>query len=38
MGKWGEVSELAVALRQDESQLSAAYLEAVDWAQNVFKV
>jgi EAL and modified HD-GYP domain-containing signal transduction protein len=37
-GKWSEVSELAVALRQDESQLAAAYLEAVNWAQHVFEV
>jgi len=37
-GSWGEVSELAVALRQDASQLSASYLQAVAWAQNVFKV
>jgi EAL and modified HD-GYP domain-containing signal transduction protein len=37
-GRWGEVSELALALRQDESQLSAAYLAAVEWAQKVFKV
>jgi len=37
-GKWSEVSELARGLRQDESQLSAAYLQAVDWAQKVFQV
>ena len=37
-GRWDEVSELAVALGQDESQLPAAYLEAVDWAQKVFQV
>ncbi len=37
-GKWGEVGELALALQQDESQLSAAYLAAVEWAQKVFKV
>jgi len=37
-GKWSEVSQLAVALRQDESQLAAAYLEAVEWAEHVFKV
>lgn len=37
-GKWREVSELALGLGQDESQLSAAYLEAVDWAQKVFQV
>jgi EAL and modified HD-GYP domain-containing signal transduction protein len=37
-GKWSAVSALAVALHQDESQLAAAYLEAVDWAQNVFNV
>ena len=35
-GKWSEVSELAAALHQDESQLAAAYLEAVGWAQNLF--
>ena len=37
-GRWSEVSELGVALRQDDSQLSAAYVEAVDWAQKVFQV
>jgi EAL and modified HD-GYP domain-containing signal transduction protein len=37
-GRWGEVSELAVDLRQDELRLSAAYLEAVDWAQKIFQV
>jgi EAL and modified HD-GYP domain-containing signal transduction protein len=37
-GRWDEVSELAVALGQDEAQLSSAYLEAVDWAQKVFQV
>jgi EAL and modified HD-GYP domain-containing signal transduction protein len=37
-GRWVEVSELAVDLRQDELRLSAAYLEAVDWAQKVFQV
>jgi EAL and modified HD-GYP domain-containing signal transduction protein len=37
-GKWSEVSELVVALREEESQLANAYVEAVDWAQNVFKV
>jgi len=37
-GQWSEVSDLASALGQDESQLSAAYLEAVDWAQRVFQV
>ena len=37
-GMWGEVSELAAALKQDESHLSATYLEAVDWAQKVFQV
>ena len=36
-GRWSEVSERAVCLRQDESQLSATYLEAVDWAQKVFQ-
>jgi EAL and modified HD-GYP domain-containing signal transduction protein len=35
-GRWSEVSERALRLRQDESQLSATYLEAVDWAQKVF--
>jgi EAL and modified HD-GYP domain-containing signal transduction protein len=35
---WIEVSELALGLQQDESQLSSAYLEAVDWAQKVFQV
>ena len=37
-GKWSEVSELLAALRQEESKLANAYVEAVDWAQNVFKV
>ena len=37
-GRWSEVSELALDLRQDESQLLSSYLEAVDWAQNVFQV
>ena len=37
-GTWSEVSELAKNLRQDESQISASYLQAVAWAQNVFKV
>jgi EAL and modified HD-GYP domain-containing signal transduction protein len=37
-GRWSEVSALALGLRQDESQLSAAYLQAVDWAQKVFQV
>jgi len=37
-GRWREVSELVVALRQDDSRLASAYLEAVAWAQNVFKV
>jgi len=37
-GRWGEVSELAVALRQDESQLPASYLQAVAWAQKIFQV
>jgi EAL and modified HD-GYP domain-containing signal transduction protein len=37
-GRWDEVSELAVALGQDEAHLSSAYLEAVDWAQKVFQV
>ena len=37
-GRWREVRELALGLGQDESQLSAAYLQAVDWAQKVFRV
>ena len=37
-GNWSHVSTLCSDLRQDERQLSAAYLEAVDWAQKVFKV
>jgi EAL and modified HD-GYP domain-containing signal transduction protein len=37
-GSWNEVSELVADLRQDESHLSAAYLEAVDWAQKVFQI
>jgi len=37
-GRWREVSELSVALGQAESQLSAAYVEAVDWAQKIFQV
>ncbi len=37
-GRWNEVSERALGLRQDESQLSATYLQALDWAQKVFQV
>jgi EAL and modified HD-GYP domain-containing signal transduction protein len=37
-GRWGEVSELAAGVGVGESQLSMAYLEAVDWAQRVFRV
>ncbi|MFZ0964899.1 MAG: HDOD domain-containing protein [Terriglobia bacterium] len=37
-GKWSEVSELALGLQQDEAQLSASYLEAIDWAQKLFQV
>ncbi|MGO8815666.1 MAG: EAL and HDOD domain-containing protein [Terriglobia bacterium] len=37
-GRWFEVSERAFGLRLDESQLSATYLQAVDWAQKVFEV
>jgi EAL and modified HD-GYP domain-containing signal transduction protein len=37
-GKWSAVREIALRLHQDESRLSAAYLEAVDWAQKVFQV
>jgi c-di-GMP-related signal transduction protein len=37
-GNWHEVGELAAPRRLEESQLSAAYLEAVDWAQKVFQV
>lgn len=36
--RWSEVTELTGSLRQDEGQLSAAYLAAVDWAQRVFAV
>jgi EAL and modified HD-GYP domain-containing signal transduction protein len=36
-GRWTEVGELAIRLGQDESQLSATYLEAVDWTQKVFQ-
>ncbi|HXX24078.1 MAG TPA: HDOD domain-containing protein [Terriglobia bacterium] len=37
-GRWGAVSELVAALGQDELQLAAAYVEAVDWAQKIFQV
>jgi len=37
-GKWGEASELASGLHQDESQLSAIYTEGIDWAQKAFQV
>ena len=37
-GRWEEVSELVAALGQDELQLAAAYVEAVDWAQKIFQV
>ena len=36
--RWDEVSELAAAAGVGESQLSSAYLQAVDWAQKVFRV
>ncbi len=36
-GKWADVSALALDLGQDEPRLSAAYLEAVDWAHKVFQ-
>ena len=36
--RWDEVSELVAAVGVGESQLSIAYLEAVDWAQKVFRV
>lgn len=38
VGNWREVSERGAHLRQDESRLSAAYLDAVDWAQKVFRL
>jgi EAL and modified HD-GYP domain-containing signal transduction protein len=37
-GKWGGVSELALALRLEEWRLPPLYLESVDWAQKVFQV
>jgi EAL and modified HD-GYP domain-containing signal transduction protein len=37
-GRWGEVSELVVALGQDELRLAEAYVEAVDWAHKIFQV
>jgi EAL and modified HD-GYP domain-containing signal transduction protein len=37
-GRWGEVRELARGVGLNESQLSSAYLEAVDWAQRIFQV
>jgi EAL and modified HD-GYP domain-containing signal transduction protein len=36
-GQWHAVSNLARELHQDEAHLSAAYVEAVDWAQKVFQ-
>jgi len=37
-GNWIEVGERLVNSRQDEQQVAAAYLAAVDWAQKVFQV
>jgi c-di-GMP-related signal transduction protein len=37
-GRWSEVSERALGFQQGESQLPAAFLEAVDWAQKLFTV
>jgi EAL and modified HD-GYP domain-containing signal transduction protein len=37
-GKWGEVRELARGVGLNESQLSSAYPQAVDWAQKIFQV
>jgi c-di-GMP-related signal transduction protein len=37
-GNWNKVGEVGTGLHQDESQLSVAYLEAVDWAQKVFRM
>lgn len=37
-GNWASVSGLVVELRHDESQVSAAYLEALDWAQKLFEI
>ena len=34
--RWDQVSEIAARVRVDESRVSIAYLEAVDWAQKVF--
>jgi c-di-GMP-related signal transduction protein len=37
-GNWTNVSELVVELRHNEGQVSAAYLEALDWAQKLFEL
>lgn len=37
-GSWSVVSELAAGLGLEEAQVSAAYLESVSWAQQVFRV
>jgi len=37
-GRWNEVSERARGFQEAESQLPAAFLEAVDWAQKLFRV
>jgi len=37
-GRWSAVSDLAHLLLLDESQISTAFLQAVDWTQKVFQV
>ncbi len=37
-GRWNDVGELAARLRHEDAQVSAAYLQAVDWVQKVFQV
>jgi c-di-GMP-related signal transduction protein len=37
-GEWSNVSELAAEIHVEESKVSAAYLQAVDWVQRIFKI
>ena len=36
-GRWSAVSEFAVRLHLNESQVAAAYLAAIDWAHKAFQ-
>jgi EAL and modified HD-GYP domain-containing signal transduction protein len=37
-GEWEEVSRLAAELQIEEQPLSAAYLDAVTWAQDIYNI